>query len=191
MNIPFLRSCSGRPVSGVKNDCAVIALSNALGISYFESENFLRAMGRKHNRGTYTQRIFGFKLNESKVILGHKIQLVFKHTSQLKKITYFNRGVKLKYVGISLNQFLLRRLPGVYMCKTRNHIFTIRDGVVLSAHPEKGRGILTDIWKVEKFNSNENVTVQPITLNTIKINSAQPVIKNKLEKFPWLNNYLE
>ncbi len=72
MNIPFSKRDADRPM-GRKNDCAVIALSNATDVSYFQSENFLAQNGRKFNRGTYTTRIFGFKLNESKEIFGHKI----------------------------------------------------------------------------------------------------------------------
>ena len=151
MNIPFEKRNGGRPETGRKNDCAVIALSNALNISYFESENFLAANGRKLNRGTYTQTIFGFNLNQHKIILNHKLHLLFKqklvsHNSKRWNILTY------KMVGISLNQFLLKRLPGTYMCNTRKHIFTVKDGVVLSAQREGGRCILTDIWYIEKIN---------------------------------------
>ena len=101
---------------------------------------------------------------------------------------------RTKQAGISLNQFLLRKLPGVFMCNTRNHIFTVKNGVVLSNQPEPGRCILTEIWKVEKI-TGEFIDLPvnaPMIDNTIKFIKPAPVVEqNKLKKFPWLNNYLE
>ncbi len=164
MNIPFQRSDAGKPKDRHR-DCAVIALSNALNVSYFESEKFWADNGRKHNRGAFTRDVLG----KNRIVLNHKIELIYSHDK-----------------GISLNQFLLRRLPGTYLCRKRGHIFTVRNGVVLSATPEKGRAMLTHIWKVEKTNE-----INPAPINLITIKPAPVVEKNKLEKFPWLKNYIE
>ncbi len=103
---------------------------------------------------------------------------------------HYGQIINYKYVGISLNQFLLKRLAGTYMCNTRNHVFTVKNGVVLSAQPEQGRAILVDIWKVEKPNENKPIQIK-VEPEIKPIIIPPKVEENKSEQFPYIKAYLE
>ena len=59
-SIPY-QKCDAGKLEGRKRDCAVVALSNALEISYFDSEKFWADNGRKLNHSTETCEILGDK----------------------------------------------------------------------------------------------------------------------------------
>lgn len=122
-------------IASEKNDCTVIALSYACGISYKDAHDICKSHGRKDKKG------FGlgwlFPVNNDKrrgkiKIAGCKFE-----------ITYFPRPhMNIK----SLKRF---RNKGNFICVRVGHAFCIKDGVVYNQHNEKQ--LVKYFWEVKKL----------------------------------------
>ena len=103
------------------NDCAVVALSEALEIPYETVHQVLKKNGRQNRTGTTIQNIL-----TSVRELGYNVINQNEHILRLYSL--YNIKSKPRTTDFLRYQDVWRQVSGNYLALTRNHIFAIIDG---------------------------------------------------------------
>jgi len=96
-----------------KNDCTVIAISNALVIPYKRAYNYCKKKGRIKNHGFNPNNVFRLPIDSDRV----KMNLLGR--------TFFITRMK---IGMTLGRFLQEYGVGRYLIAASNHAFVVIDG---------------------------------------------------------------
>ena len=103
-------------ISGEKNDCTVISLSHALGISYQDAHAICKRYGRKNKKGFSLRRVFRFHNNKRDVLR--------------KFINHKYRIINLGRPYMTIKTFKKWRTTGTFICSSSTHSFCIKDGII-------------------------------------------------------------
>lgn len=112
-----------------KNDCAVVALSIALGISYTKAYEKLDAAGRKPNKGFYIIDFF-----KHCTFKGYEVEeLYWKKKDRLTE-----------------KQFAKKYPKGNWIIYTESHVVAVVDGTIFDTKEEPAEGKVQYAWRLEK-----------------------------------------
>lgn len=128
--LPFICDAGGQ-LPGRDNDCVVRSMAIALGRDYAACEHFLAANGRKFNRATQVQTIFG----KEREVLGKKLIE-----------TIFFCG---KFKTLTLNQFVKQNPIGTFMVVVHRHMFTVKNGIIYDKFPQGIKQKIEAAWRVD------------------------------------------
>lgn len=112
-----------------KNDCAVVAFSLALGISYKDAYKKLDAAGRQKNSGFYINEFM-----EHCGFLGY-------NTKTIK----FKKGRRL-----TQNEFAITYNKGKWIAYTKGHVIAVINGVIFDNNDKPARGKVLRAWRFTK-----------------------------------------
>ena len=110
---------------GDTNNCTIVALSIAAGISYEEAYEIGEEAGRKKGNGFYTNKLMQ---------KARKKGIVFE---------------KLRFKEITINKFLKMNLKGRFLVRRRGHAFTIIDSTIYDVLVNPAFARLKEIYLVE------------------------------------------
>jgi hypothetical protein len=144
--LPFKRvECDDMPME--RNDCTVIALSQATPLTYHEAHDIMRDAGRKFGHG------FPFQIwmkNHEEVSPGIKLVTVYDWT-----VNIFHPIEKNLISGpknskeLTLGQFVKSNPEGNYIVIVRRHATTVIDGVIHDTFRQGPRKRISKVYKVE------------------------------------------
>jgi hypothetical protein len=166
----MVKNGSSKYVKAEKNDCSVIAISNALNVSYDDAHEFCRkSFNRKRGKGARGVVEF-FKANPEVKIKTNKAQLSLFEEDNNKEfqIKYLgscpkmggdlvNTRYKHKPVAYTVKTFLQKYIKGTYMLLVKGHMFCIKNGVLLDNKEYDFDGLRRPIesaFKVEELIMN-------------------------------------
>lgn len=146
--IPLVKSDGGRAADGFrdeKNDCVVRATAFASGASYAEAHAFWSSLGRKAGKGFCI--FFNIKaLNKWLGLRGLQlIRVVRQKTVKSERASVSG----LVAERCTVRTFLKNYANGTYFCQTRDHAFTIRDGVIHDNYVWSDLRRIVYAWRVD------------------------------------------
>lgn len=146
--IPLLKSDGGRAADGFcdeKNDCVVRATAFASGASYAEAHAFWSGLGRKSGKGVSI--FFNIKaLNKWLARRGLQLNRVVKQ----KKVKSERLSIRYSIAeNCTVRAFLKNYATGTYFCQTRDHAFTIKDGVIHDTYVWSDLRRIVYAWRVD------------------------------------------
>jgi hypothetical protein len=121
-------------IASEKNDCTVIALSYACGISYEDAHNICKTHGRKDKKGFALGNIFHTCIDNRRVKL--------KLAGNKYEITYYPRP------HMNIKSFKKFRNFGNFICVRSGHAFCVKDGIVYNQRNEKQ--LVKYFWEIKK-----------------------------------------
>lgn len=124
------------------NDCAVRAIASATNCEYDIAHNFVaKKFNRKFGKGTY---------NFSRVMTSIAFSNKRVNRKKLKIVIPFE--VEVGGHKLTVGSFIKQYKKGTYILLVRNHVFTVKDSVVLGGNPDdaiKTKRILKGAWEIE------------------------------------------
>ena len=126
------------------NDCTVRGLASLFDCSYGLAHRKLKKWGRPHRRGATCDTI-EFAIEELSKITGKKVKV----GGYPKLLASHARlyGQKL----LTVNQFKKQHPKGVFLLSMRDHVATLRDGVLYDWTQEKGkRKLVTGYYRINE-----------------------------------------
>ena len=139
VNNTMLRFSEERKMMGERNDCAVRATAVALQQSYNEVHEQYRKVGRKNLRGVRTYMIEDV-LKQNLIGFNKKTALEF-----LESADWNRRQCPTVKTVIKNPKFQV----GTHIVITRNHVFTIKDGIVFGNSNDDGRARVEGYYTTE------------------------------------------
>jgi hypothetical protein len=115
-----VHSTGGRSRAGFShedNDCTVITLKHAFGLTYKQAHSMLRWQGRKP-RGGFDLSTFLINLRDYDMTIKGKTVLAFRN--------YYGAGYKMQ-------TFLKTHPKGTWIVYVREHVLCVKDGVIFDA----------------------------------------------------------
>lgn len=150
----------------VKDDCTIIAIGNALGVSYDLARKVLQV-------GVYYDEQFAFAKSSPRTKLQFTDLFHVKRISRalsVEEFSYYGKNMTLNDVSHQLNK-------GTYIILVKGHLTTLIDGkivdtwdsgnsivsVAYKVNPESAKETISDLAKFYGFNSEEHLIADKIS----------------------------
>ena len=137
-----------------RSDCVVRAISSATGLSYDWAYTFcLKELRRKPNCGVRRNLLLMAirRLNNFGLTVTPKLGVMSDRPgiSHCELISHNRRN---KTGSMTVNKVLKAYPTGTYLALSRNHMFVIKDGVIIGNKSDgtRLRVQVKDLWKIEK-----------------------------------------
>lgn len=125
-----------RQHGGETNDCAVIALMHALGVTYSEAHEWCRQHGRKNREGMFNAAI------------AHMLEGLSTRTSYRRATNGTSAGI-VAGPRPTLARFVREHPTGTYYVRKSGHVFVVKDGIVYDNAMSGERSIILDAWLID------------------------------------------
>lgn len=145
-----------------KNDCSVRAIATAVGVEYNDAHVYMNKVLKRVNRKGATNMVGNImresKKNPVQEIAGKKFEYEYIQRAQLKNVykLYGEQVARKKTVKSFMDTFR----KGTYLVFVSNHVFTVKDGVLVDNAGEEFRPTRKVIDAVKVNLKEENAQLE-------------------------------
>jgi hypothetical protein len=127
---------------GEKNDCSVRAIATAVGVTYDAAHKYMRdVIGRKDRKGAkgMTDKLEAFTDAENPTQTAGDVNFKYKSIPTVSLCNEYKLHGEVVHRKKTVKSFIDSFRKGTFLVFVSNHVFTIKDGVLIDNYGEEFR----------------------------------------------------
>jgi hypothetical protein len=127
---------------GEKNDCSVRAIATAVGVTYDAAHKYMRdVIGRKDRKGAkgMTDKLKAFTDAENPTQTAGDVNFKYKSIPTVSLCNEYKLHGEVVHRKKTVKSFIDSFRKGTFLVFVSNHVFTIKDGVLIDNYGEEFR----------------------------------------------------
>jgi len=139
---------------GEKNDCSVRAIATAVGVTYDAAHEYMRnVIGRKDRKGAkgMTSKLQGLTGDDKPTQTAGDVKFKYKSIPRTRLCNEYKLRGEIVHRKKTVKSFIDDFREGTFLVFVSNHVFTVKDGVLIDNNGEEFRPTrkVLDAFKVD------------------------------------------
>lgn len=127
---------------GEKNDCSVRAIATAVGVTYDAAHEYMRdVLGRKNRKGAKNMpiKLKDITSQDNPIQTAGDVKFKYKSIPALKLCNEYKLHGEVVHRKKTVKSFIDSFRKGTFLVFVSNHVFTVKDGVLIDNYGEEFR----------------------------------------------------